>query len=348
MNNFFIGIDFAKEKFDVAVLCKGDLQSPGEHRQFRNTKDGVAQLEKWLRAVCGESAANECVICGENTGVYSVLAAKQLTRDGYTLCLDSALRIKRSMGISRGKNDKKDARDIAEYAARHQDKLVAYQEPSQSLEALKTLFTQRRLLVKQKGDLQRRNGELAQLYKDNPLLGDMLDSDTRIINALKDEIKKVEDQMKRIINNDPEVKKTYGILTSMKGVALVNAVALIVYTENFKRFGFDARRICSYWGIAPFASQSGSSLNGKPHVSHYADRYLKALLSQAANSAKKHCPVISEYAQRLMKRNKHKYIVLNNCKNKMIHILVAMVKNGTHFGEMLKKQNNDANTCTGT
>lgn len=336
MINFFIGIDFAKTKFDVVVLSKDDLVSKGEHNQFCNTKDGVKQLKKWMRQVCGRDALTESVICGENTGVYSMLAAKMLTHDGYTVCLESALRIKRSMGISRGKNDKKDARDIAEYAARHHDKLVVYQEPSQTSEALKTLFTQRRLLVKQKSDLQRRNKELTGLYKDNPLLKKMLAADTRIINAIETEIEKIEAHMKSIIEGNPEVKKVYEILTSMKGIALVNAVALIVYTDNFKRFDYDARRICSYWGIAPFANQSGTSINGKPHVSHFADHYLKSLLTQAAICAIRYCPEISNYAQRLLAKKKHISIVHNNCKNKMIHILVAMVKNGTYYGEFQK------------
>ncbi len=337
MINFFIGIDFAKTKFDVVILSRDDLVSKGEHKQFCNTKDGVKQLEKWLHLVCGRDVIVESVICGENTGVYSVLAAKILTREGYTVCLESALRIKRSMGISRGKNDKKDARDIAEYAARHYDKLVVYREPSQTSEALKTLFTQRRLLIKQRGDLQRRNKELTGLYKENPLLKKMLASDTRIINALDAEIEKIEAHMKSIIDDNPEVRKVYDILTSMKGIALVNAVALIVYTDNFKRFDYDARRICSYWGIAPFANQSGSSINGKPHVSHFADHYLKSLLTQAAICAIRYCPEISNYAQRLIARKKHISIVHNNCKNKMIHILVAMVKNGTYYGEFQKK-----------
>ena len=336
MNNYFIGIDFAKTKFDVVVLRKENLLDKGEHNQFANNRDGVKQLEKWLRQTYGEAVITDSVICGENTGSYSMTVAKTLTQDGYTFCLESALRIKRSLGISRCKNDKKDARDIAEYAARHHDKLITYRMPSQTSEALKTLFTQRRLLVKQKGDLQRRSKELTQMYKENPLLRKMLASDTRIINAIDAEIVKIENQMRLIIDSDAEVKRVYGILTSMKGIALVNAVAMIVYTDNFRRFDFDARRICSYWGIAPFANQSGSSLNGKPHVSHYADHYLKALLSQAVACAIRYCPDINSYAQRLIARNKHISIVHNNCKNKMIHILVAMVKNGTYYGKVQK------------
>ncbi len=191
-------------------------------------------------------------------------------------------------------------------------------------------------MVRQKSDLQRRNKELTGLYKDNPLLKKMLAADKRIINAIDAEIEKIEAQMKSIIEGDPEVKKVHDILTSMKGIALVNAVALIVYTDNFKRFDYDARRICSYWGIAPFANQSGTSINGKPHVSHFADHYLKSLLSQAVVCAIRFCPDIRNYAQRLLARKKHISIVHNNCKNKMIHILVAMVKNGTYYGEIQK------------
>ncbi len=43
MKKFFIGIDFAKTKFDVVVLSKDDLVSKGEYNQFCNTKDGVKQ-----------------------------------------------------------------------------------------------------------------------------------------------------------------------------------------------------------------------------------------------------------------------------------------------------------------
>ena len=48
--------------------------------------------------------------------MYSKTVSDTLARDGWFMWLDSALRIKRSMGICRGKNDKKDSRDIAIYA----------------------------------------------------------------------------------------------------------------------------------------------------------------------------------------------------------------------------------------
>ena len=53
------------------------------------------------------------LLCGEDTGLYSKVVSDTLTKTGWFMWLDSALRIKRSMGISRGRNDKKDSRDIA-------------------------------------------------------------------------------------------------------------------------------------------------------------------------------------------------------------------------------------------
>ena len=66
-------------------------------------------------------------------------------------------------------------------------------------------------------------------------------------------------------------------------------------------------------------------------MSHYADKYLKSLLSEAALCAMRFCPVIRDYAARLSARGKHPNIVRNNVKNKMLHILVAMVRDGKYF-----------------
>jgi transposase len=340
MKNFIIGIDFSKQTFDATVLQAAALTDKGNHQQFQNSPDGFKAFEKWIKQNVGKDAKESAVICGENTGIYSRQFSDMFSKLGYVVWLESALQIKRSMGLNRGKNDKKDSRDIAEYAGRHLDKCKQYIAPPEQIDALQELFSHRRLLMQQKCSLQRRSGELSKALRQNKWLKKSANTDKTIVNVMEVEIKKIEAQMKEIIASDPELQNTYDILTSMKGLALINAVALIVYTNNFKRFDYDARKICSYWGVAPFASQSGTSLNGKPHVSGYADKYLKSLMSQAAMSAMRYCPKIKEYAIHLMEKGKHLSIVRNNCKNKMLHILVAMVKNGTKYGE---QKNSTAN-----
>ena len=343
MYNYFIGIDFSKQTFDVTILDKNALSDKGEHKQFKNTINGMNMFERWIKKMVGKDASEQVLICGENTGIYSKVVSDGLVNHGYAMWLESALRIKRSLGISRGKDDKKDSRDIAEYAGRHADKYVPHHPLSAELEALKVLFSERRQLVNLKGSLKRRKGELKDIFNENPLLEGSCDINDKIMKEVDARIADIHKKMKEIIDNTQSLKKNYDILTSMKGVGLINAVALLIYTANFERFDYDSKKICCFWGVAPFAHTSGTSINGKPHVSSYADKYLKSLLSEAVLCAMAFCPEIAAYAHRLLAKGKHPSIVKNNCKNKMLHMLVAMVKTGTKYGENKKTQEKSEN-----
>lgn len=331
MRKFFVGIDFSKRKFDAVILTRDDLAAEGAHSVFNNDSAGFKSFVRWIGSETGSCDAADVLVCGEDTGVYSRPASDYLYCAGYDLWIESGLRIKHSLGIRRGKDDHSDARDIAEYCARHWDKACLYEPESRQLQALKYLFSHHRMLVRHKGDYERRIGETRRAVGDNPFLRETLRSYTELVARLKEEIKDTIRRMQEIIRETEELMRTYAIITSMKGIGPVNAVAIIVATGNFGKFGYDARRVASYWGVAPFARRSGDSLRGNPHVSHYASLYLKSILSEAALCAIRFCPPIAEYYRRLKAKGKHPSVIMNNCKNKMLHILVAMVKNNTTF-----------------
>ena len=100
----------------------------------------------------------------------------------------------------------------------------------------------------------------------------------------------------------------------------------MVYTDNFRRFNYDARKIACYYGIAPFGRDSGTSVHTDPHVHYMANRQIKAMLTQAALSAISFNPTLSQYYSRLLKKGKKKQVALNNVKNKIIHLATAMVR----------------------
>ena len=333
MENFIIGIDFSKKTFDATIIERNKLDERGVHAVFGNSEVGAKELVEWVMGQTHACSREEVLFCGEDTGLYSKAVSDALANGGWFMWLESALRIKRSMGISRGKNDKKDSRDIAVYAARFQDKKRRHVAPDELTEALRVLFMRRRFLVEQRDALRRRNKEMKPVLNGNKLLKRSFRSDDRIDKSFCEEIAAIEKDIKRLVDSSPELRRNYQILTSMKGIGLINAVALIVYTANFKKFDHDARRIASFWGVAPFGYDSGTSLHTTPHVSHYADKYLKSLLSEAALCAMRFCPPIRDYAARLLARGKHPNIVRNNVKNKMLHILVAMVRDGKYFQE---------------
>lgn len=333
MIKFFIGIDFSKKTFDATIIERDKLDEKGVHAVFENTTDGEKKLTAWVMEQTHAGSTEELLFCGEDTGLYSKTVSDRLADDGFFMWLDSALRIKRSLGISRGKSDRKDSRDIAVYAARYQDKRRRYVAPDGRTEAVKVLFMRRKFLVAQRDALRRRSKELKSVLKGNRMLDKSFRSDNRLDEAYCKEIAAIEKEIRRLVEASPEMARTYRILTSMKGIGPINAVAMIVYTVNFRKFDYDARRMASFWGVAPFGQDSGTTLHTTPHVSHYADKYLKSLLSEAALCAMRFCPAIKTYAMRLLAKGKHPNIIKNNVKNKMLHILVAMVRDGKYYRE---------------
>ncbi len=175
--------------------------------------------------------------------------------------------------------------------------------------------------------------EMRSVFKGNQALAGAFRSGNRLEVAFRDEIKAVEKEIKELISSSEELSRTYRILISMKGVSFVNAVALIVYALNFWKFGHDARRTATYRGVVPFGRDSGTTLHNTPRVSHYADKYLKSLLFEAALCVMRFCAPIKRYAYRLLVKGRHPNIVRNNAKNKMLHILVAIVRDGECFHE---------------
>lgn len=332
MTNYFIGIDFAKAKFDAVILQRGHLNGEGTHDTFENSMMGYKKFLRWVRQNATKQA-DELLFCGEHTGVYSKLVSDLLAKNERHIWLASPLQIKRSLGLRRGKSDKQDARDIAEFAARHEDKARLHNAPTAEMEALELCFSNYKMWVEMLHKLQCAIKAHNTAGVKNPYFRSELQKDEKEHLRIKNRIREVRQHMEAIAKQCREIAVNYEILTSMKGIGLINAIALIIATDNFTRFDYDARRLCSYYGVAPFEHTSGSSINGKPHVSHFADSYLKSIISEAALSAMNHCPAIIAYADRLRRKGKHPSIILNNCKNKMLHILVAMVKHKTKYGE---------------
>lgn len=353
----FIGIDFSKEKFNTAILFKNGFEKCAEpvSNEFKNKLEGFISFEKWVRKHVKES--DTLLFCGEYTGLYSQSLAIYLSVKGYEMWLEDPYTLKHSMGLQRVKSDKADALVIAEYAMRHQDKKRIVKVSDRVITNLRKLFSARDFLVGERARIIVRKNEEKEAFMEEGKVRRHLriDADSStfclIVKCMNDELKcinkrieKIEKAILDLIEECPEIQRNYEIITSIKGVGLVNAAAIIIYTDNFRKFGFDARKICCYYGVAPFGHTSGSSVNGKPHTSFFANKKLKSVLGMAAQSAKVHCPTLAAYNKRQLNRKKHPMIIANNIKNKLLHMIVSMVKNGKvyddkHLHKVRKKFN---------
>ena len=338
MKKLFIGIDFSKEKIDVAIIFAEGLTETSMRlfNEFKNSVSGYKQLVKWVEESSNETEPSLWLFCGENTGDYSKPLCNFLYGRGFDMWLENAKSIKDASGIRRLKSDRADANMIAEYAMRNNDKAIVYEPLSESLSQLRELFLYRQMVVRHRCSFQVRRGEKRLNMEKSPVKTMISQSGRHIVTELNKEIEKIDKHIAELIDSDDELAQVFTIVTSIPGIGTQNAVCLMVYTDNFRRFNFDSRKIACYYGIAPFGRDSGTSVHTDPHVHYMANRQIKAMLSQAALSAAKFNPVIASYYSRLIERGKKRQIALNNVKNKLVHIVTAMVRNKQLFDKDYK------------
>ncbi len=322
-----IGIDVSKLSLDVR-LHLGECSS-----RFDNTTDGIVQMVQWAIAHSG-CKKQDLFFVFEHTGLYSHELAKTLTHLGMGYTIESGLAVKRSLGITRGKDDPIDATKLALYGYRLRDELSPYQLPDKAIEQLQCLLTLRARLVKQ------RAGYKACLKEQKRVLppGDyqvLFQVQDQLIGQLSVHIKKVETQLKAIIRDDQQLKCVYQLITSVKGVGPQTAYHFIVFTHGFTRFT-SWRAFAAYAGTAPFPYRSGSSIRGKNKVSHLANKKMKSLLDMCAKSAIQHDPQLKGYYQEKVTQGKPKMSVINAVRNKIMARVFAVVKRKSPFVDTYK------------
>lgn len=315
----FIGIDFSKASFDATI-------HEGEHGKFSNDSKGYKEFLVWVEEHTPEVALENCLFCGENTGSYSLGLSNFLYVQGCRMWLESPLRIKRTMGLVRGKDDKVDSAHIARYAARNAEDAVAYEPCSEQIEELRKLFAKRQLYVSLRTSLLNADKEAKIVHKGTKS-DKLIDRHNKAqVALLTKHIEELEERMLQLITADEQLSRQYRHITSIKGMGKVNAIALITVTEGFTRYARNAKKLACHAGVAPFKRESGTSVNGGVHVSHLSNRTLKPLLTQAALVAIRHNPNLSAYYQRLVEKGKNTQVALNNVKNKLLHIVIGLIR----------------------
>lgn len=324
MKRFFIGIDFSKQKFDAAIFDseKGLIL---DNKEFENIEAGYKLMLKWINQTA-KLDVKECLFCGEHTGLYSLEFSKFTVKKKLDFWLESGYQIKHSLGLVRGKTDKTDAVLISKYAYRFQDKTVPFKGIDTTLEQMKDLYAFRKRLTNAKNSLEVASKELYRVKSNDDIVCYINDNSSEIIKQIESQLKEIERKIKELIKSDNQIKENYKLLTSVKGIGLVNAVLVLITTGNFSLFT-NARKFGCYCGVVPFSHRSGTSIKGRDRVSHMANKELKTNLTLAARTAVMHDPKLREYYQRKISEGKEKSLVINNVRNKLIHTMFAVVKN---------------------
>lgn len=326
--SYFIGIDVSKLKLDIAIKdhCGKLIEEPSV---IENNSNAVRKFIRTLR----KKIKSELLFCLEPTGHYSNLIVSELLAEDLHVWVATPIDIQRSIGMTRGKNDKVDAIRIAEYAYRYHDKARLANLKKMEIQQLRELLTQRETFVtdraKYKTQIREFKGRISETAYEAVRIANI-----QIIEALNIAIANIERQIKETIHQDEKLSRNYDLLQSIPGVGEVLAQTFIAVTSGLERFS-DPRAFACHAGIAPFQYTSGSSIRGKNKVSHRANKRLKSLLHMAALSSIRNKGELREYYLRKVSEGKSKMSVINALRNKIVQRIFAVIKRNSYYQNLV-------------
>ena len=259
------------------------------HQQVSNDKKGIAAFLKYLRQQTKATIA-ECLFCMEHTGIYNNPLLKALHQRSAHIWVERAAHIQESMGLTRGKTDKVDARRIALFAYKNREEARLWTPARPVMARLDRLTAQRARLVKVIKMLQ------------TPLTsseGFMDKADRKAdqqacagsLKSLKVDLKSTDKAIAELVQSDADLKRLFERVTSVVGISQITAAEIILSTNEFKaitdpkKFAAPADRC--YAGVVPFERSSGQS-RGRPQVSQIANKKVKSLLHLAGPPVRSH------------------------------------------------------------
>ena len=145
----------------------------------------------------------------------------------------TALDIKHSAGLTRGKNDRIDALRIAQYAQRKYRALKLYTLPEITLVKLRNWLNLRNIHIKNKVALE---NQLATFESDVVVDDEIVNYSNDAIAESKRKIAELEKKIESVIEENTSVKQNYSLLKSVIGIGMINAALLLCTTDNFTRF----------------------------------------------------------------------------------------------------------------
>lgn len=321
----FLGIDVSKEYFDAVVIIDGKHHA-SIHNQFENSQKGLKSLNKWLKGL--SCNYDDTLVCLEHTGMYGKFIIKYLALYGYSIWVEMSLKIIRSLGVQRGKNDKLDAARISYYAFKNVDDAVIYQAPRECVEKIRNLLSLRDKLVSSKSSLMKTLKEMEIFDQSLAKLTSKHQKNT--IVGIEKDLQNIEKQIDQLVKEDQSLEKIFKQATSVPGIGRVTALYLICFTNEFKWYA-SPRQLACYCGVVPFEYTSGKSVKGRPRVHYMANKKLKKQLHMCAMTASYYDPETKTYFERKVAEGKSKMLVINNIRNKLVHKVCACIREDRMF-----------------
>lgn len=313
MEPVILGIDIAKEKFDVALLSGEKVITD----TFSNTTAGFGMLKRWL----AKNRVERIHACLEATGTYGEALSEYLHRAGHTVSVVNPARIK-GFGqgeLSRTKTDKADAQLIARFCRAMRPE--PWQPPAPEVKELQSLIRRLEALNSMLEQEKNRLGTADDVIKE---------SIKRVITCLQQERKATRKLIRNHVDRYPDMRGKRDLLESIPGIGPGTSAMILAEFGDVTRFP-DAGSMASFCGLTPRHRQSGSSVRGRSMISKTGSSRIRKALFMPALASVRCNPVIAALRARLRASGKHPMAIVCAIMRKLIHIAFGVLKSGRLF-----------------
>jgi transposase len=308
-----LGIDIAKQKFDVALLVEGKTK----HKTCKNSAEGFETLMIWLE----KQGIQKVHACLEATGNYGEDLAIYLHEAGHIVSIVNPARIK-GFGQSeliRTKTDKIDAALIARFCLAM--KPGAWIPPSPAIRSLRALVRRVDSLIdmrsQEKNRISTAHESVTFLIKEH-------------IAYLNQEIEKIRRQITDLIGQNPHLKQRKELLDSIPGIGKATIPVILAKLDNLEKFTH-VREVVAFIGLAPKETLSGTSIKGKPRLCKIGHARLRKALYMPALVSIQCNPVMITFYNRLKEKGKNGKVIVCAIMRKLVHIIFAILKSGKKY-----------------
>lgn len=322
---YFVGIDISSTNYAISVGVE-PWKISGRTAEFENDPDGYAAMLTWFeqRGI----RADQAVLCMEATGVYGEGLAYFLVANQYRVAIEPPLKVKRAFMPHGHKNDRVDSQQIAEYSYRFYDELRFWQPREDILEQIRVLLSTREQFTRQKSAHHNALTALKRKVVATPLAETL---HQQSIQRIKKDIQLIDEEIQRLIDQDPGFGQMISLLMTIPGVGLLLAANILLIMEASPGDPTNYQQLAAYIGICPYEHRSGKSVYKPASSRHYGPERVRKLLYLASLSVRTHNPAFKKYFLRKVAEGKSSRLVLNNIANKLVRIMCAVIRTRSPF-----------------
>jgi transposase len=308
----YVGIDVAKAKLDVAVKT---AKKP-RYTSVENNEKGFARLLEWL----SKYPKTDVHVCFEATNTYAFACAVYLGQQGINVSIVNPALVKAyaQSNLRRNKTDKLDALLIAEFCADKSPR--SWTAPRETEQTFQGLYRRWETLKNMRGqELNRLESERCQAVRD---------SLTSSISYLSEQLLAVEAALDCLVEQTPNLRHRFELLSSIPGVGKVTAYLLIAELD-FQVFS-SANDVVAFAGLNPKHNESGKT-RGRVAISKQGSARLRKGLYFSAISAQRFNPLIRPLCLRLENEGKCPLFIICAAMRKLLHLAFGVVKTNSPF-----------------